>query len=57
MLGRGEVKKCGEKEVWNRYSQFVDFVSRQLAGGHRFVNDLVEDVADDEELTAQLDEV
>jgi hypothetical protein len=34
------------------------YVIQQLAGGHRFVNDLVNDVvADDEELKAQLDEV
>jgi hypothetical protein len=51
-----EEQNGAEKEAWNRYSQFVDYVSRQLAGGHRFVNDLVDDViADDEELTAQLD--
>ena len=55
---RDEDKKSAEKEAWNRYSQFVDYVSRQLAGGHRFVNDLVDDVvADDEELKAQLDNV
>ena len=44
-----EDKKGAEKEAWNRYSQFVDYVSRQLAGGHRFVNDLVDDVVGDED--------
>jgi hypothetical protein len=48
-----EDKKGAEKEAWNRYSQRVDYVSRQLAGGYRFVNDLVDDVvADDEEFKA-----
>jgi len=44
-----EDKKGAEKEAWNRYSQFVDYVARQLGGGHRFINDLVEDVLGDEE--------
>lgn len=44
-----EDKKGAEKEAWNRYSQFVEYVARQLGGGHRFINDLVEDVLGDEE--------
>lgn len=50
-----EDKRGAEKEAWARYSQFVDYVSRQLSGGHRFINDLVEDVvADDGELKEQI---
>jgi len=37
-------KKSAEKEAWSRYSQFVDYVSNQITGGHRFINDLVQDV-------------
>jgi hypothetical protein len=56
--GGCEDKQGVEKEAWNRYSLFVDYVSRQLAGGQRVVNDLVDDVVpDDEELKALLDEV
>jgi hypothetical protein len=45
----GDVERKGaEKEAWNRYSQFVEYVARQLGGGHRFINDLVEDVVGDE---------
>jgi hypothetical protein len=33
----------------------MDYVSRQFSGGHRFINDLVEDVvADDGELKEQI---
>lgn len=52
-----EDKKGAEKEAWNRYSQFVDYVARQLGGGHRFIDDLVEDVvSDEEELKKAVDE-
>jgi hypothetical protein len=44
-----EDKKGAEKEAWTRYSQFVDYVYRQLAGGHRFIDDLVQDVVGDED--------
>jgi len=37
-------RKSAEKEAWDRYSQFVDYVSSQITGGHRFINDLVQDV-------------
>lgn len=51
-----EDRKGAEKEAWNRYSQFVEYVARQLAGGHLFVNDRVEDVVVKvEELRAQVE--
>jgi len=43
-LGETE-KKSAEKEAWGRYSQFVEYVSKQITGGHRFVDDLVQDIA------------
>lgn len=48
----GDVDKKGAtQESWDRYSGFVEYVARQLGAGHRFINDLVEDVVgDDEEL-------
>jgi len=42
-------RKSAEKEAWDRYSQFVDYVSNQITGGHRFINDLVQDVEDGDE--------
>jgi hypothetical protein len=35
-----------------RYAQFVEHVSRRLAGGHRFIDDLPkEPIANEDELT------
>jgi hypothetical protein len=42
-------RRARKKETRNRYWLFVDYISRQLAGGHRFVNDLVDDVVGDED--------
>ncbi|WP_192496446.1 hypothetical protein [Chlorobium phaeovibrioides] len=38
-------------EAWNQYQKFVEYVATQIAGDHRFINDLMQDtIADEDEL-------
>ncbi len=46
-------KDAAKAQAWRRYQQFTEFVAGQLSKGHRFIDDLAEDVfTDDEELKA-----
>jgi len=45
-------KEAAKHQGLKRYNQFVDYVAQQYSGGHRFINDLAEDVADPSELAA-----
>ena len=42
-------KDAARQEAWNQYQKFVDYVANQMAGGHRFVDDLIQDVVGDED--------
>jgi len=42
-------KDAARQEAWNQYQKFVDYVANQMAGGHRFIDDLVQDVVGDED--------
>lgn len=48
----GEIKKnAARREAWNQSQKFVEYVATQLAGGHGFIDDLVQDtIADEDEL-------
>lgn len=44
-------KNAARREAWNQYQKFVEYVATQMAGGHRFIDDLVQDtIADEDEL-------
>lgn len=43
-------KEAAKHQGFRRYGQFVEYVAKQYGGGHRFIDDLAEDVADDDEL-------
>jgi hypothetical protein len=47
-IGENE-KDAARQEAWNQYQKFVDYVANQMAGGHRFIDDLVQDVVGDED--------
>ena len=47
-IGENE-KDAARREAWNQYQKFVEYVATQMAGGHRFIDDLVQDVVGDEE--------
>lgn len=57
-LGFAHTPRIGENEkdavrqgVWNQYQKFIEYVATQMAGGHRFIDDLVKDtIADADEL-------
>ena len=49
-IGENE-KDAARREAWNQYQKFVEYVATQMAGGHRFIDDLVQDtIADEDEL-------
>jgi hypothetical protein len=53
-----EHREAAKSSAAARYHDFVNHVSRQVSLGHRFVDDLVQDVpADDSELKAVLEKV
>jgi hypothetical protein len=48
-----EERKAARKVAETRYGQFVEHISKQFSGGHRFLDDLPREViADDAELDA-----
>ncbi len=48
-------KEAAKHQGFRRYGQFVDYVAKRYGGGHRFINDLAEDLADDDELRSILE--
>ena len=49
-IGENE-KNAAKREAWNHYQKFVEYVATQMAGGHRLINDLVQDtIANEDEL-------
>jgi len=54
-LSIGEHEKdAARKELWNQYRKFVEYVAAKMACGHRFIDDLVQDIiADEDELHQQ----
>lgn len=49
-IGENE-KDAARREAWNQYQKFVEYVATQMAGDHRFIDDLVQDtIADEDEL-------
>jgi len=49
-IGENE-KDAARREAWNQYQKFVEYVATHMAGGHRFIDDLVQDtIADEDEL-------
>lgn len=43
-------KASAKQQGYKRYQQYIDYVATQYAGGRRFIDELVEDLADFEEL-------
>jgi len=49
-IGENE-KDAARRDAWNQYQKFVEYVATQMAGGHRFIDHLVQDtIADEDEL-------
>lgn len=45
-------RDVSQRQAWDRYQQFVDYVASKLASGHRFINDMIQDnIADPSELS------
>ena len=47
-IGENE-KDAARREAWNQYQKFVEYVATQIAGGHRFIDDLVQETIADKD--------